>query len=181
MKKTLKSILSLILVASTLLALAVITSCGGTAGTIDSFLTSDNYTFKSGKIVVKVEEASVYFTNGNVEKYLFYNKDDKNYYYSEINPKGDISKKKIDSERYIEYHETLVEPVGEVSKLLTGFLQVSDKLVPDENGTYTVGEYKMTDVEGTLTCTRGKSSMVISAVGSTFVEIPAAVISAKVK
>ena len=179
MKKTIKRALALILAMSTLAILLVLASCG-TGGAIEGFLTSDNYSFKSGKLVVKKDDATVYYTNGAVEKYLYYDKENKSYYYSEVSASGTVVKLKIDSEKYIDYHEEMVSNVAEATKLLTGFLQISDKLVANESGDYAVKEYKIVETDGIITCSKGTVSMVISEVGSTAITIPAKVLNSKV-
>ena len=179
MKKTLKRVLSLVLVASTLFVLVALTACGVTAS-IDSFLTSENYTFKSGKLEVKKDDATLYYTNGSVEKYLYYDKEAKIYLYCEVAANGQVSKTRIDSEKYIDYHEIMTLEVAQMSKLLTAFLQISDKLVADESGAYAVQDYKISDIDGIITCTKGKTSAIISEVGSTSVEIPEKVQTQKV-
>ncbi len=179
MKKILNRGAALVLLLSTLVALVALSACG-TTGSIEGFLTSENYTFKSGKLEVKKDDATLYFTNGSVSKYLYYDKEAKAYFYSEVGPKGQVSKIRIDSEKYIDYHEIMTSEVAVLSKLLTGFLQVSDKLVADENGAYSVQDYKIADANGVITCTKGKNVAEISDIGSTAVEIPEKVLTQKV-
>lgn len=179
MKKNIKRAMALILVVSTFLALLALTSCGGVPGKIEGFLSSDSYTYKTGKFVVKKDDTSVYYTNGSVEKYLYYDKEAKNYYYGEISPEGKATKTVIDSEKYIDYHENMVSAVAEISKFFTGFLQVSDMLTADESGGYSFEGYKVMEADGVITCTKEKTTMTVSEVGSTSVEIPEKIASIK--
>lgn len=176
MRKTMKSALALLLVASTLLALLMFASCGITSD-IEGFLTSDNYTFKAGKMTIMVDKSTVYYTDGNVEKYLYLSKAEGRYYYCEAGKGKKVVKEAIDSEEYIVYHNQLLTNVSYVSQHLTAFLQVAESIEASD-GVYTVGSYSIKSVDGVITCTVGKSTAEITAVGSTVVEIPEAVLNA---
>ena len=60
---------------------------------------------------------------------------------------------------------------------LTAFLQVAES-IEDVDGVYTIGSYSIKSADGVITCTVGKSVAEITAVGSTVVEIPEAVLNA---
>ncbi len=177
MKMIFKRALALVLVASTLLALALLVSCGGTTGAVEEFLTSDNYTFKAGKLTVMADGSTIYFNNGSVEKYLYFSREERRYFYCEINKDKKVSKEDIDSEEYIVYHGEMVSTVAQTSKILTGFLQASH-MVEEVDGTYTVGTYTVKEADGVITCTMDKSKAEISDVGSTKIEIPTKVLEA---
>lgn len=170
MKTIIKRALALVLAVSTLLALVLLVSCG-TKGAIEDFLTSDNYTFKAGKLTVKVDGATVYVNNDGNVKYLYYSKSEQRYFYCEVSKDGIINKESIDSEEYLIYHGQLVSTVANTSTLLTGFLQIADML-EDVDGVYTVDNYTVKAVDGVITCTVGESKATVSNVGSTKITIP---------
>ena len=176
MKTIIKRVSALILVASTLLALVLLASCG-TTGAIKDFLTSDNYTFRAGKHTVKVDGATVYVNTDGAEAYLYYSKSDKRYFYCTISKDGFIDKESIDSEEYIIYHGQMVSTVASTSSLLTGFLQIADML-EDVEGVYTVDDYTVKAVDGVVTCSIGESKAEITNVGSTKIAIPEKVMKA---
>ena len=181
MKGTIKRALSLVLLASTLLALLMLSSCGGTKGAIEDFLTSDNYTVQMGDITVKADGATIYVDNKVTSTYLYYSKEEKSYFYCEQILDGIINKKALDSEEYIVYHGQLVSGVANATERLTAFLQIADMLEPVE-GVYTVENYTVSEKEGTITCEIDKvNSIIITNVGSTVIEIPEAVNSAIAK
>ena len=177
MRTIMKRITALVLAIGTLMALVMLVSCGGTKDAVEEFLTSDSYTFKAGKQTVKVDKSSVYYNNGVVESYLYYNKGDRRYYYCEINKEKEIDKQSIDSEEYIIYHDKMVAIVGQTSKLLSGFLQ-SSHMLEEVEGTYTVDNYTIKEAEGVITCTVGASTAKISDVGTTRIDIPDKVLDA---
>ena len=172
MKRTIKCVISLILVASTLFALLMLSSCGIT-GSIESFLTSESYTFKSNDVTVMVEKDKVYANNGDVKKYIYYSREEKSYFYCEIKSTGKVTKRPIDSEQYIVYHGLLVDSVAKTSMDLTSFLQIVNTLEPVD-GVYTFGSYKITEKDGVLTITKDKSVITISDIGATTVKLPEA-------
>ena len=179
MRKIMKRALALLLAASTLLALLLLVSCG-TKGEVEGFLTSDNYTFKAGKLTIKVDKSTVYYSDGNVEKYLFLDKSVGRYFYAEIGKDKKIVKEKLDSEKYIIYHGEILTIVSSTTTLLTGFLQVADTL-EEVDGVYTVGDYTVKSADGVITLAMGKNTAEISSVGSTTVEVPENVMKASAK
>jgi len=179
MKTIFKRFLALVLTASTLLALILLVSCG-TTGAIEEFLTSDNYTFKAGKLEVMADGSTVYSNDGIVEKYLYYSRDAKRYFYCEIGKDKKIKKESIDSEEYIMYHGEMVSTVAQTAKLLSGFLQTSH-MVDEVEGAYTIGDYTVKEADGVITCITGAVRADISKVGSTIIEIPTKVLDAKAK
>ena len=179
MKTIIKRAIALVLAASTLFALVLLVSCG-TKGAVESFLTSDNYTFKAGKLTVMVDGATVYVNNDGDVKYLYYSKADKRYFYCEVSKDGIIDKESIDSEEYLIYHGQMVSTVANTSTLLTSFLQVSDML-EEVDGVYTIDNYTVKEADGVITCTVGESTATISNVGSTEITIPDKVNKATVR
>lgn len=177
MKMIIKRALALVLVVVTLLSLALLVSCGGTTGAVEDFLTSDNYTFKAGKTKIMADGSTIYFDDGNVERYLYFSREERRYFYCEIGKDKKINKEAIDSEEYIVYHGQMVSVVAQTSKILSGFLQASH-LVEEVDGAYTIGTYTVKEADGVITCTMGKSRAEITDVGSTKIEIPAKVLEA---
>lgn len=171
MSKKIKRLMSLFLIVSTVLALFAMTSCGVTSA-VEEFLTSYNYTFSVGKTTVKVDDSTVYCANGSVEEYLYYDDSAQKYYYAKA-AGSIITKLYLDSEEYMFYHETLVSKVSDASKILSAFLQVSDKLEEKDDGSYSFNGCVLKEKDGVITCTAvGGITYTVSNVGETVITVP---------
>ena len=177
MKKTMKSILALALLAATLATLLLFVSCG-TDEDIKSFLTAEEYTIENELLTIKVDGDKVYYKSGNVEKYLYLIREETMYYYCEIVDGKIVTKRAIDSEHYIVYRESMVSYAMQLSQVLTATLQMADK-TKAEDGSFVVNGYTISSLDGNITIAKDGQTTVISGINKTKLEIPESVLAKK--
>ncbi len=122
MKSVFKRITALIFAVVMLSLLIMLASCNAYDTVIESFAKSDNYTVESENYTLMVDGATVNFTMGETQMYLYYDKSAKSYYYvtSQGTDEG-IVKLAIDSEQYITYYKAIVSPASNMASKLTAF------------------------------------------------------------
>ncbi len=183
--KSIKRIVSIFAILAITCSALLLSSCDEVTlkDTVESFLTSESYTYESGKTLLMVYRETVYLKKNDTEHYLYYDEDNLGYYYCVKEKDKEIVKHSLDSEMYILQYQELVADASATAATLSAILHAKE-FVGEENKDCRI---KLSDKitcelladEVGLTIKVGANKTEIYGIDDTEIEIPGAVMKAK--